>query len=97
MKLAQSWGSVEFADYAAKVSKDLLAQVDNPMLSLDQRINAAREVVSFRSSDNRTVSDLLSRVNSQIEPALGVGIVEALALSQSKIVGPETCLKKFAA
>lgn len=93
VKLAQSWGSVEFADYAAKVSKDLLAQVDNPMLSLDQRINAAREVVSFRSSDNRTVSDLLSRVNSQIEPALGVGIVEALALSQSKIVGPELASK----
>ncbi|MDB4370819.1 ThuA domain-containing protein [Mariniblastus sp.] len=93
VKLAQSWGSIEFADYAAKVSKDLLARVDNSQLSLDERVTAAREAISFRPTDNETVSELLRRVNSQVEPALGVGIVESLALSQSKQVGPELTSK----
>ena len=93
VKLAQSWGSTQFADYAAKVSEDLLTQVDNSELSLDQRITAAREVVLFRTGDDETVDELLNRVNSQIEPTVGVGIIEALALSQSKQVGPRLASK----
>ena len=93
VKLAQNWGSTQFADYAAKVSQDLLATVDDPALSIDQRVTAARELISFRSSDDETVSELLNRLNSQVEPSLGVGIVEALALSQSKQVGPALATK----
>ena len=89
VKLAQNWGSVEFAAYADKVSKDLLARVDNAKLSLVERITAARELVEFQSNDDTTVRNLLSRVNSQVEPELGTGIVEALTLSRSKQVGPE--------
>lgn len=88
VKLAQNWGSVKFDDYAEKVLFDLLASVDNPSLSIAQRVTAAQEAVSFNSNDDETVSKLLNRVNSQVEPILGVGIVEALALSQSKQVGP---------
>ena len=67
--------------------------MDNSELSVDQRITAAREVVLFRTGDDETVNELLKRVNSQIEPTVGVGIIEALALSQSKQVGPRLASK----
>lgn len=93
VKLAQSWGSEEFGDYARKVSEDLLKQVDNEKLNIDQRLAAAKEAVIFRSRDNKTIDDLLSKLNSQIEPNLGVGIVEALGLSESKQVGQKIASK----
>lgn len=87
VKLAQNWGSEEFGDYARKVSEDLLKKVDNEKLNVDQRLNAVREVVMFRPNDAGIVDDLLARINPQIDPTLGTGIVEALGLSESDQVG----------
>ncbi len=87
VKLARGWGSKGFEDYAREVSQSLLSQIDDEKLDTKARQLAARQLVEFRSLDDDIVGELLDRVTPQTEPALAMGIVQAMAASESAKLG----------
>ncbi len=87
LKLAISWGSQEFASYAKEVSESLLAQIDNEELAHEKRIQAARQLVEFRSQEDAAVKELLKRITPQTAPELALGLVQSLVASESNAVG----------
>jgi putative heme-binding domain-containing protein len=58
-------------------------------LALDKRLQAARQLVEFRSQEESAVKDVLKRITPQTSPELAVGLVRALVLSQSSALGTE--------
>lgn len=89
LKLAIGWGSKEFESYAKEVSDSLLAQIDDEELALEKRIQAARQLVEFRSQEEAVIKQLLGRITPQTPPELAVGLVQALVQSESNAVGTQ--------
>ncbi len=87
VKLARSWGSEQFEQYAREVSESLLSQIDDEDLDIQQRQDAATELVKFRSLEPDVVAELLDRITPQLEPAVALGIVQAIAGSESAAAG----------
>lgn len=87
LRLATSWGSRHFESSAAEVGKSLLADVGNERLPEDQRIAAAKQLISFRPDDPAVVESLLEIITPRTSPALAKGIINALGESGSESVG----------
>ena len=68
VKLARGWGSKKFDAYAEKVSKELLARVDDVKLNSKDRLASVREFIMFRPKDDEAVTELLGRVTPQLDP-----------------------------
>jgi len=94
VKLGTSWGSKRFDQYAAQVTNNLLKQIDNESAAPAQRLDAVNKLVQFRSQDSQIVAELLDRITPQVDPALALGIVRSVQLSEAADAG-EQLLGRF--
>jgi putative heme-binding domain-containing protein len=87
VKLAIAWGSKKFEKHAAEVARLLLARVQNEAIETEERIAAARELLGHRASAADTVKTLLDLVTPRTPPALAIGILGALQVSEAPEAG----------
>ncbi len=83
IKLGRSWGSQQFDQYAQQVSSSLLKQLDDSDLPADRRIDAAEQLLRFRANESSAVTDVLERISPQLPPAVTLGIVNAIQISEA--------------
>jgi uncharacterized protein len=86
VRLAATWGSQAFEKHAEQITQSLLAAAADETQSDEQRIATARQLIEFRPEDRQAAAKLLEVVSARTSPALGAGVIDALALSRS----PET-------
>ncbi|MBY0397582.1 MAG: hypothetical protein K2X91_14095, partial [Thermoleophilia bacterium] len=79
LRLAGVWGSKGLERYAAEIAGSLLAEVKDPSKSDEARVAAARQLVEFRPADGEAAGAMLSLINPRTSPALGSGLIAALA------------------
>src|SRR5262249_23610752 len=68
IKLTVAWGSKKFEQYAAEVSRSLLAKVKDEKLAAAERVTAARELAGYRTTDAEAVETLLEQVTPRTPP-----------------------------
>ncbi len=87
IKLASSWGSKSFVAHAAKVAESMVAALQDPKRSDDDRVAAAREVLSFLPREVDPVKKILDQISPQTPPKVAEGFVDALGLSHAPGLG----------
>ena len=68
VRLAALWGSKKFQKYAAEITRSLLDHLHDDSLSVPERINAARELVSYRLGDEQVIQSLLDMITPRTSP-----------------------------
>ena len=87
VRLGSNMGSRELEKFAGQIVTDLLAAAGDAKASDEQRIAAAKELVSFRAADDQVVDQVLGLVTAQTQPGLAAGLVDSLAGSQAAGLG----------
>jgi putative membrane-bound dehydrogenase-like protein len=87
IKLTVAWGSKKFEQYAAEVSRSLLAKVKDEKLAAAERVTAARELAGYRTTDAEAVETLLEQVTPRTPPEVAVGFLQALQVSEAPGAG----------
>ncbi|MCA9184293.1 MAG: ThuA domain-containing protein [Pirellulaceae bacterium] len=85
--LASSWGGERFRKYADQVARDLTAQLNQTDKSEASRIEAARQLIAFRSQDPEAVRQIVERLSPQISTNLADGFLDALSASEVSDLG----------
>lgn len=85
--LAPQWGTDKLEQYATEIVEDLMKQVQDEDRSTRDRVESARSLVIFRSSDLKVVEGILNLIGAQTEPALAEGLLNTLRQSQADGVG----------
>ncbi len=83
IRLAQQWGSQVLGQHVQRIRQELLAQLDDTTLDAERRVAAANEYAAFASQDPEALSALLERLEPRLPPAIALGIVRALARTES--------------
>ena len=86
-KLASDWGSEKFQMYFQQVVADLLAKLDATSATEQTRIEAVQQLVEFQPHSAALVRELVNRISPQLPPAVAIGLVRALQLSESSETG----------
>ncbi len=89
VKLASTWGSGNLENYTREIVSSFLATLQNTKLSDQDRVTAARQLVSFRPDDSQVVTDLMELLSPQSTPTLVSGVIDSLGESRADNVGPE--------
>lgn len=71
-------------EYAASVSKDLLATVQDTTKADDVRVTAASRLIELSTEDEAAVRTLLAQIDARSSPELAGGILEALSAGNAK-------------
>jgi putative membrane-bound dehydrogenase-like protein len=79
--LANRWGAEGFEAYTAEIADRLRAEVANDARSEAERLEAARQFVSFRRTDAGAAADLIELITPQASPSFAAGIVSAIGRS----------------
>ncbi|HUG18137.1 MAG TPA: PVC-type heme-binding CxxCH protein [Planctomycetaceae bacterium] len=87
VRLASAWGSRQLERYSAEIVSDLLAIVSAGDSPLEARLEAARQAVRFRVTDDELARKILDLVTPQTPPELADGLLAALGESQAPGVG----------
>ena len=95
-KLASDWGSEKFQMYFQQVVADLLAKLDATSATEQTRIEAVQQLVEFQPHSAALVRELVNRISPQLPPAVAIGLVRALQLSESSETGT-LLIDRFAA
>ncbi|MBD3675066.1 MAG: ThuA domain-containing protein [Planctomycetaceae bacterium] len=85
--LAPKWGTDRLEKYAIEIVDDLMQQVENEERSAEDRVESARSLVTFRSTDLKVAESILDLIGAQTEPVLADGLLNALRQSQADGVG----------
>lgn len=93
VKLATQWGSKNFAKFQQEIAERLLATVADQDASEEARIDAASQAIEFMNDDAGTVEGLLDEIKPQTPPAVSLGIISAVGLSQWEGAGGELVSK----
>ena len=83
VRLASAWGSKQFAQAGAEVTKSLLAKVGDTRLKPEDRVAAAAELIGYQAGDKAVVVSLLDQITPQTPPELAVGLLQAIKASES--------------
>jgi putative membrane-bound dehydrogenase-like protein len=86
-QLAASWGSKQFSSIVAESASALLAKVKNEKLSAEERASAARELLEADARDKKVLDAILEQINARTEPAVSIGLLQALQASEGPEVG----------
>ena len=84
IQLGTAFGSQELEKHAGKIVDSLLKLIADQKIEQQDRINAAKQLVEFRDSDEDVVSQLVEMVGAQSTPEFSNGIMEALLASRAK-------------
>jgi putative membrane-bound dehydrogenase-like protein len=87
VRLGSRWGIERFQKYAAETVAQLLHEVDRSDLSVEQRIQFARQLFEFQPQSDELVSQLLERITPQLPPELANGLIQAMGLSEAPQLG----------
>lgn len=87
LRLASAWGSSNFAKYTKEIVETLMTNVTDENASDPKRINAAKQLMSFRPNDADVVKELLTLISVRASPTLSAGILEAVGESEAKSTG----------
>ena len=89
LKLASIWGSERLAKYAEEIISDLLGKVDDEAATNQERLEAAKQLVSFQSATGEIVGKILSRITPQTPPNFAIDMVTVLNGSEAPDLGPK--------
>jgi putative membrane-bound dehydrogenase-like protein len=95
LRLTAAWGINRFAHQAAELTKGTFATLADANASDEARLDAARQLISFRADDDVALGKILEIVTPLSPPALATGIFDALSTSTAKTLGP-TVIGKLA-
>jgi putative membrane-bound dehydrogenase-like protein len=87
LQLSALCGSKALESYAKEIIDSLLKVVADAAVGTEERVNAAREAVSFQSENAEILSAVLSAITPTAAPELAVGLIDAAALSTSEGLG----------
>jgi uncharacterized protein len=87
VRLAGLWGNQALDRLGAEIAASLLAAARDEKLTDAQRIEAARQLVELRESDESAARNLLALIVPDTSTELGAGLVEAVAGSKSAQIG----------
>jgi hypothetical protein len=85
--LGNRWGSDAFAKYSAEIATALLAETRDQLKPEPARIEAARQLIEFRTKDSGTARDLLALITPRTPPTLATGLLTAVAKSEASEAG----------
>jgi putative membrane-bound dehydrogenase-like protein len=85
--LGNRWGSEAFAKHSAEIATALLALARDESKPEPARVDAARQLVEFRTRDAATAKDLLALITPKSSPALATGLINAVAKSEAPEAG----------
>ncbi|GIW94882.1 MAG: glycosyl hydrolase [Pirellulaceae bacterium] len=95
LRLAGLWGSRVLEQHVARIYSELLAQVDDSSLEAPRRVAAAVEYAAFAARDPEALQALLERLEPRLPPAVAVGLVRALARTETPKTA-ELLIERFA-
>ncbi len=87
VRLAALWGNQALARVGAELAASLLATAQNPELPESGRIDAARQLVELRATDESTSRHVLELISSSATSKLATGLIDAVALSKAPQLG----------
>jgi uncharacterized protein len=93
-KLAKNWGAKALDGQVEKIVNALLADADKASNSDNQRIEAAKLLVSLQSNQDSPVEKLMTMITPQTSPRITDGFLLALQGSTSSKVAP-TIIDRF--
>ena len=89
LQLATLCGSTALDAYAKEIVDSLLAVVANAEATVEARVAAAKEAVSFRADDPAILAGVLNQITTTSTPDLAIGLIEAALLSNSDTLGSQ--------
>ncbi len=87
VRLAGLWGNQAFDVLGAEIAGSLLAAAKNQSLAEPARLDAARQLVELRASEESVSRALLELINAGGSPELAAGLLDAVAQSKAPTVG----------
>ncbi len=87
VKLAMAWGVKGVADRFGPIIDGLLKSVGDEKTADKERIEAAKQIIEFRTDDDNAVSKILDALSARSSPELAAGLLEALGGSQAPSLG----------
>lgn len=84
--LASGWGSEKLRAYATQIMADLGSKMKNGQLSVEERLEAARQLLQVSNDSDEAVRSLIEMLTPQNPPQLSSGIVRGLSASRSSQV-----------
>jgi putative membrane-bound dehydrogenase-like protein len=79
VRLVSPWGDPVLAGINAETAATLLKTVQDESQSESRRVDAAKQLVELRSASDDTARDLLGLITPRTAPALGAGLIDAIA------------------
>jgi putative heme-binding domain-containing protein len=87
VRLASLWGNRTFEVMGTEIAGSLLATARNAKLAEPARIDAARQLIELRASDDAISRQVLDLIVEGGSPELAAGILEAISQSRSPQAG----------
>lgn len=94
IQLASQCNTTALDKYAEEMIASLVDIISDNNANSDMRAVAARDLVSFRVSDEKVVGKIVDQINAQTPPNLADKLFEAIGLSESQSAG-EMIIKTF--
>lgn len=79
--LANRWGAEGFEAYTAEIAARLLAEVANDARTEEDRLETARQFITFRRADPGAANDLIDLITPQASPTFAAGLISAIGRS----------------
>lgn len=87
VRLASQWGSQRLERLAEQVATTFLETVGDDSASADKRIDAAKQLIEFRRSNDDVVTSLLEVITPQTQPEVAIGFIRSLQGSDAPGLG----------
>jgi len=88
VQLAMRWGSTRFESIAAEIAETLLDRVEDHTLPVEDRLAAARDLMTLRAGDESATIRLLDAITPRASTELTTGLLAALRAGESDTLGP---------
>ena len=89
LQLASLCGSTALDAYAKEIVESLLKVAGDPNATVEARVAAAKEAVSFQPDDTEILTSVLNQITTTSTPDLAIGLIEAALMSNSEALGPQ--------
>jgi putative membrane-bound dehydrogenase-like protein len=86
-QLGKKWGSKSLAEQSKTIVQGFLKAASDTKLPDAERISSAKQACEFGSSDSAVAKAILELITAQISPEAGLGMLEAVSLSDQSETG----------
>lgn len=88
-RLANLWGSKALDKYAGEIAAALLKSANDKSLPDAERVNAVKQLISFQSLSDDSVSSVLTLITPKTSSELATQFISALSASQAPALGSQ--------